>query len=887
MVELPESLAGLPEPVAERVRVVASRRYPAAGTFVLHWMHTALRVEENPALDTARFLATRLNLPLLVYQGLSERYPYACDRHHAFILQGARETHRELAAAGIPSVFHLERPGHRGPHLRTLAGRAAAVVTEDFPTAPISDWLPRVAERAAGPVFAVDTACVVPMRLVGRAYDRAFSYRDATAAMRAARLARPWFTVARTQFASVAPVVANTAAPTASTSVSTPAPPPVPPSAPPSASPSAPPSAPPPAPPPSTAFDLPFEPLDWERIEEDRAGLARLIGDCDIDHTVGPIADTPGGSRAGYERWNAFRRSGLARYAYDRNDPLRAGTSRLSAYLRYGMVSPLRIAREAAAVMAAGGGGKAGAEKFLDELLVWRELAYTFCHYRRDHGTVAAIPGWAQRTLADHQADRRPALFDAESLARGCTGDPLWDAAQRSLRVRGELHNNVRMTWGKALVGWTPDLATAWRHLVDLNHQFALDGRDPSSYGGLLWCVGQFDRPFTPPQPVFGTVRTRPLKDHAMRLDPDQYREQVDRPAGGSAPRVAVIGAGVAGLIAARTLADSGFEVSVFEKSRGAGGRAATRRAEPKLAFDHGAQYFTAYDPRFRQAVETWIEQGLAARWPAPLVQIGPAGVAAKTDQPERFVFVPGMSAIGRHLAKDLSIRGDLRIARVESRPAGWELIDTAGQSQGQFDYAVVAVPSPQAADLLGDHPFAAEARAVPMTPCWAAMAAFERRVDTAWDGAFLHESPLAWVSRNSAKPGRDPSSDCWVLHATADWTAANLDLPKDEAARQLLAAFGHSVEQSAAAGQGGRCGASHSTPDGQAAPLPATIHLDAHRWMFSATPLTLDRQCLWDDASQLALCGDWLAGGRIEGAYRSGAAAAGCVLRKAGLATP
>ncbi len=812
-----ESLAGLPEPLAERVRVVTSRPSPAYASFVLYWMQTAMRVEENPALDTSRFLAAKLELPLLVYQGLSERYPYACDRHHAFILQGARETHRDLAASGFLAAFHLERPGHRGPHLRTLASRAAVVVTEDFPTAPVSDWLPRIGMAAAGPVFAVDTACVVPMRLVGRAYDRAFAYRDATAALRSARVGRPW-----------------AAWPTGSTM--------------------------------GVECELPFEPLDWDRVD-----LEQLIGECDIDHSIGPIIDTPGGSRAGYARWNAFRKSGLARYAYDRNDPLKNGTSRLSPYLRYGMVSPLRIAREAAAMPTA------GAEKFLDELLVWRELAYTFCHYRADHGTVDAVPAWARRTLAERESDRRPSLFDAETLARGRTGEPLWDAAQRSLRVRGELHNNVRMTWGKAIVGWTPKLETAWRHLVDLNHQYALDGRDPSSYGGLLWCLGQFDRPFTPPQPVFGTVRTRPLKDHAMRLDPDQYRDQVDRPASGPTPRVAVIGAGVSGLIAARTLLDSGFEVSVFEKSRGMGGRAATRRAEPKLAFDHGAQYFTAYDPKFRQVVDAWIEQGVAAPWLAPLVQIGPAGVAAKTDQPERFVFVPGMSAIGRHLGKDVPVRGDLRIARLEPLADGCELIDTAGQSQGRFDYAVVAVPSTQAADLLGEHPLAAEARAVPMTPCWAAMAAFERRIDATWDGAFLHDSPLAWVARNSAKPGRDPSVDCWVLQATADWTTAHLDLPKDEAARRLLDAFAAAVHQSRAAGYGDvSAGGS----------LPPTIHLDAHRWMFSATPLTLDRLCLWDAAGRVALCGDWLAGGRVEGAYRSGVAAAGCVLRNAGLAT-
>lgn len=861
MVVVHEKLTDLPDYLAERVRVIESRGCPGDAPFILYWMHTALRVEENPALETARFMADRMKLPLLVYQGLSERYPYACDRHHAFMLQGARETHRELSARGVAAAFHLERPGYRGPYLRELAGRAAAVVTEDFPTAPISDWLPRLARHAAGPVFAVDTACVVPMRLVGRAYDRAFAYRDATAAVRAARISRSWPTIDHNHRSLPQNAGGHVERAWSPKSLA--------------------------------EFNLPFEPLDWNALDSERGQvnrdladrrLAELIGECDIDHTIGPIADSPGGSRAGYARWNAFRQSGLARYAYDRNDPLRQGTSRLSPYLRYGMVSPFRIARESAAVMAAGGSGRAGAEKFLDELLVWRELAYTFCHYRANHGTVDAIPGWARRTLAEHEGDRRTAFFDAETLARGRTGEPLWDAAQRSLRVRGELHNNVRMTWGKALVGWTPNLDTAWRHLVDLNHQFALDGRDPSSYGGLLWCVGQFDRPFTPPQPMFGTVRTRPLKDHAMRLDPDQYREQVDRPAGGPAPKVAVIGAGIAGLIAARTLLDSGLEVSVFEKSRGTGGRAATRRAEPKLAFDHGAQYFTAYDPRFRQVVESWVEQGLAASWPAPLIQIGPAGVAAKTDQPERFVFVPGMSAIGRHLAKDVPVRGDLRIARLESRTTGWELIDTSGQTQGQFDFVIVAVPSPQAADLLGDHPFATEARAVPMTPCWAALAAFERRVETPWDGAFLHESPLAWVARNSSKPGRDPASDCWVLHATADWTTAHLDLPKDEAARKLLEAFQNAVQQSAASGHGLPKGKFESS-DQPSRSLSPTIHLDAHRWMFSATPLTLDRQCLWEASSHLAMCGDWLAGGRIEGAYRSGTAAAGCVLRHVGLA--
>jgi len=346
-------------------------------------------------------------------------------------------------------VFHLERPGHRGPHLRTLACRAAVLVTEDLPTQPLTGWVDRLAARCDTPLWAVDTACVVPMRLVGKAHDRAFAFRDATRDLLEKRLTRPW------------PEVESSREPFLPT-------------------------------------DLPFDPVDL------KADLADLISRCDIDHAVGPVGHTVGGATAGYARWEAFKANKLKRYDDDRNDALRDGVSRISAYLHYGMVSPLRVAREAARVQGV------GAEKYLDELLVWRELAYAFCFHRRDHESTAALPPWAVRTLADREGDARPALLDWETLARGKTGDPLRDAAQRSLLLQRELHNNVRMTWGKAFVQWTPDAVTALRRMIDLNHRYALDGRDPASYGGLLWCLGQFDRPHQPPRRIFGTVRTRP-----------------------------------------------------------------------------------------------------------------------------------------------------------------------------------------------------------------------------------------------------------------------------------------------------------------------------------------------------------------------------------------
>ncbi len=790
------------EHLHERLRATAERKPNRDGRFVLYWMHHALRGHENPALDLAIVTAEQLGLPVFVYQGLSERYRYASDRHHAFIMQGAHDAHEELSSRGIGSAFHLERPGHRGPHLQHLASRAAVVVTDDFPTDPITGWAGRLSAKVATPVWRVDTSCVVPMKLVGRAYDRAFSYRAATSGHLEKRLATPWPEQADPRERFSMP-------------------------------------------------DLPFTPIDFNA-----ESFHGLIAGCEIDHSVGPVPHTLGGSRAGYARWNAFKADNLRQYAADRNDPMRDGVSRLSAYLHYGMISPLRIAREAAAF------GGPGAEKFLDELLVWRELAYAFCYYKASHDSLAAIPGWAADTLRAREVDPRPTIYDWETLARGMTGDPLWDAAQRSLLIQGELHNNVRMTWGKAFLNWTPDAATALRLMIDLNHRYALDGRDPASYGGLLWCLGQFDRPHTPPRPIFGTVRDRPTDEHATRLDPQRYMKKVTRPWRSPMPRVAVVGAGLSGLICARTLQDHGFDVTVFEKSRGPGGRMATRRPDTGLSFDHGAQYFTVRDPHFARYVEAWVQQGIVAEWAGRVVAIHGDEVQPKVDQEVRYVGVPGMSTIAQHLAEDVPLRLETEVVGLDRVKGGWRLTDAAGQSRHPFEYVIVSLPAPQTAVLLRGHAFEVEVRAVPMTPCWAVIAAFERRVQVPWDAAFVHDSPLAWVARNSSKPGRDTAADCWVLHGSAEWSQDHRDADTREVTELLIAEFARIISST----------------------LPEATFRDARRWLFSDTPVSIGKPTLFDRDSGLAVCGDWLAGGRVEGAFRSGVAASGSILRDVGV---
>ncbi|QGJ70667.1 Deoxyribodipyrimidine photo-lyase type II [Planctomycetales bacterium 10988] len=802
-----------PTAVQERVRVV--REAPSEGEFVLYWIHHAMRAEENPALDAALLAAKSLDLPLFVYQELLEDESYASDRLHTFVLQGACDLQEQFAARRIGYAIHLSRSEDRGSHLIELAQRAALVVTEEMPTWPIRRTMQTLYQETTTPLWAVDAACVVPMQMTKKAYDRAFAYRRATKKLYRERLTRTW----QEQPSPSSPFV---------------------------------------------PADLPFKPLDFSK-----QSIADLLADCEIDHAIGPIPHTPGGSAAGYRRWQNFRDTGLKHYAKRRNNALIEGNSRLSPYFHYGMISPLRVAREAKQFK------HDSAEKFLDELLIWREVAYSFCFHQRDHESLSAMPKWAQQTLRAHEEDPRHDLYDWETLARGKTGDALWNAAQHSLLIHGELHNNVRMTWGKAFLPWTADPPTALAYAIDLNHRYALDGRDPASYGGILWCFGQFDRPFQPEKAVFGSIRQRPTETHARRLDPKKYAKKVHAPLTENVPRVAVIGAGLSGLFCARTLADHGLKVTVFEKSRGVGGRMATRRVSPErrqsermgsdpfpektFFFDHGAQYFTARDPRFLRYVKAWQEQEIVAAWKARLGVSKAGTLVEKEDQEIRYVGIPRMTSIGKHLAKDLPIQFETRIECLEKVDQMWKLIDTENQSHGNFDWVILTAPAQQTVALLPENSsIKKQAEATSLSACWAGLLCFRERLPITPDAIFIEDSPLRWAARNNSKPGRPSELETWVVHANPGWSDEHVDEEPEVIRPQLEKAFAQAIGQS----------------------LPEFAYSTAHRWRYSIPGEPLPQRCLIDAKGQLIACGDWCGGPRVEGAFLSGMAAAGGVLR-------
>jgi deoxyribodipyrimidine photo-lyase len=149
----------------------------------------------------------------------------------------------------------------------------------------------------------------------------------------------------------------------------------------------------------------------------------------------------------------------------------------------------------------------ASAEAFLDQLITWRELGFNACAHQAGEAIWGNLPEWARQTLASHAHDPRRYCYTLDEFRRAATHDPLWNAAQRQLLGDGTIHNYLRMLWGKKILEWSPTPQEALAVMVELNDRYALDGRDPNSATGILWCLGRYDRPWGPTRPIFGSVR--------------------------------------------------------------------------------------------------------------------------------------------------------------------------------------------------------------------------------------------------------------------------------------------------------------------------------------------------------------------------------------------
>ena len=314
--------------------------------------------------------------------------------------------------------------------------------------------------------------------------------------------------------------------------------------------------------------------------------------------------------------------------------------------------------------------------------------------------------------------------------------------------------------------------------------------------------------------------------------------------------RIAVVGAGIAGLAAARALHDRRHEVRVFERSTIPGGRCATKVVQAielprglsgEVAFDHGAQYFTVRDDRFSELALELERDKVISKWTGRIVSFDGEGWEDVESDTNRYVGSPGMGAIPAAMARGLSIEYGRKIDAVDA------LLDT-------FDRVIVAIPAAQAIRIVDNYPEIAEKLAtITMKGCWAVMAAFEERVPARFDAAFVNGSALGWIARNTSKPKRNYKIDAWVLHASTSWSEAHLNDRPEDIGAFLMEAFEDLIP--------GR--------------LPRAFFATVHRWKYATADPPLGVGAISAPDDRLVFCGDWCGGSRIEDAYLSGLTAA------------
>jgi deoxyribodipyrimidine photo-lyase len=473
-----------------RLRRLNDKRLRADGDYVLYWMQACRRLERNHALDYALRCCEELRRPLVVYEGLRLDYPWASRRLHRFVLDGMRDNAARAESLGLSYWPFVETPQAPGRGLvHRLAARAAAVVTDEFPCFVVPDHSEAVARRSEAPVFAVDGNSVVPLSLLGAPVSAAAHLRP--------RIHKA-FAAAWPERAAARPRILAAA---------------------------------------RGRLDPPFAVFDpWQDI-------AAFVDGLPLDTSVPPVPGASGGARAARAKLREFLGRRLRGYAEKRSEPAapEAGhASGLSPYLHFGHLSIEEVVEGA---LAASGGwsteelrfenrgkregffcGDADVNGFLDQAITWRDVGFQW-HFSRRADTASlerALPRWALATLSAHASDRRAHVYSLEEWEAGATHDPLWNAAQRELRATGTIHNYLRMLWGKKVIEWSRTSEEAYATLVHLNNKYALDGRDPSSWTGILWCFGLFDRPW-PERAVLGTIRYMSSENTARKFNLKPY----------------------------------------------------------------------------------------------------------------------------------------------------------------------------------------------------------------------------------------------------------------------------------------------------------------------------------------------------------------------------
>ncbi len=227
------------------------------------------------------------------------------------------------------------------------------------------------------------------------------------------------------------------------------------------------------------------------------------------------------GERKAVKLIRDFIEKGLSYYNEGRNIVGENYQSNISPYLNFGQISPIRILNTLEKH------SDANRDRFVEQLVVRRELSYNFVHYNTNYENFNSLPDWAKQTLQDHSDDKREYIYTLKQLEDAETHDVYWNAAQKEMLVTGKMHGYMRMYWGKKIIEWTKDPLDAYEIALYLNNKYSIDGFSPNGYAGVAWCFGKHDTAWKE-RPIFGKVRYMNDKGLERKFDMTAYIDKIN-----------------------------------------------------------------------------------------------------------------------------------------------------------------------------------------------------------------------------------------------------------------------------------------------------------------------------------------------------------------------
>lgn len=447
---------------SERIKNLNNKPINLNGDYILYWMQASQRVEYNYALIYVIEEANRMNLPLLVYFGVTDGFPNANERHYCFMLEGLIEVKEKFESMGGTFVIVHNEPQKGAIE---LSAKAAVVICDRGYLRIQREWRDELAEKSECLVVQVESDVVVPIELTSDKEE----YSAATIRRKIWKYADNFIKTLEI------PTIKN---------------------------------------------------KDKIGININNklkfATVLEVLEKLNIDRSVKKSEFYKGGKKEADRRLKQFIENRIEFYGEFARDPSKEYLSDLSPYLHFGQISPVEILIK---IREAGKSGES-ADSFIEELLVRRELAINFVYYNKGYDKFDKISyEWAYKTLEEHKSDKREYIYTKEEFENYKTHDIYWNAAQKEMVVTGKMHGYMRMYWAKKILEWTKSAEEAYYITIYLNDKYSIDGRDANGYAGVAWCYGKHDRAWTE-RKIFGKIRYMNAGGLERKFDINKYVEK-------------------------------------------------------------------------------------------------------------------------------------------------------------------------------------------------------------------------------------------------------------------------------------------------------------------------------------------------------------------------